>query len=311
MAIASVALPAAAEGASPRKGLIAYQLQEAPQTCDQCGGNAESETVPGRSWIETIRSDGSQRRRLRCSSGPFSSCEDASPAFARDGRRLAIVGKGGLLIMRPSGRRLLRLRTMTGYSASWSPDGRRIAYTDVVGPLRQAPGGATLFGVHITDLAGRSRAVSAMDSGVVSWSASNRLAWDTTTDDAAPDGDIWVGDRSGRLRRLVLRRATRPRWSYDGGRLGFFCRGGLCVSRADGSGRRLLTRACELRPVDVTSASGFAWSPDGRWIACASKRGSLITVHVASKQIRLVRRASDLTFAAQIGAIDWQRSNRK
>ncbi len=303
----ALGLPAAADSASPRNGVIAYQLQEAAQTCDQCD-DGESVTSAERDWVETVHPDGSRRRRLRCSSGPLSSCEDRAPAFSRDGRRLAVIGKGGLLIMRPTGRRLLRLRGVTGYSASWAPGGRRIAYTDLIRPARLSPKLTPLFGVHIADLAGRTRVLSEMDSGGVGWSATGRLAWDTNTEGTTPTGSIWVGDSTGRRRLRVLRRATRPRWSFDGRRLGFFCRGGLCASRADGSHRRLLTRACKQEPIDDVSPSGFAWSPDGSAIACSSKRGSLIVVDLRTQRIKLVRRAFKLSLDAELGAIDWQRS---
>ena len=205
--------PQATDAAPARNGLIAYQLQQPPEGCDGCG---EGETADGRTWIETIRPDGSGRRRVRCSSGPFSSCEDRSPAFSHDGRRLAIIGKGGVLVMRPTGQRLVRLRGAVGFSASWSPEGRRLAYTSLIEPARRGPNFTFLFGVHIVDLAGRIRMLNAMDSGAVSWSHTGQLAWDTSTDDRSPKGDTWVGDASGRLKRRVLRRATRPRWSFQG-----------------------------------------------------------------------------------------------
>jgi hypothetical protein len=304
-------LPGVAEGVGPRNGLIAYQLQEPSETCDQCD-DGSSVTFPGSDWIETVRPDGSQRRRLRCSSGPFKSCEDRAPAFSRDGRGLAIIGKGGLLVMRPTGTRLLWLRGVTGFSASWSPDGRRLAYTDMIRPPPRGPNVAPpLFGVHVIDLAGRTRVLSQMDSGEVSWSSTGKLAWDTSIDDTSPKGDIWVADPTGGSQRRVLRRATRPRWSFNGNRLGFFCSGGLCASRPDGSRRRLLTRACELEPHGESRASGFAWSPDGKAIACASKRGSLIVVHLRPRRVQLVRRAVNLALASQIGQIDWQRSPKR
>ena len=298
----------ASRGATPRNGLIAYKLEQVAQSCDGCG---DEEGDTGTSWIETIRPGGSHPRRMPCTSGQLSGCGDGAPVFSPDGRRLAITGSGGLVIMSPSGRTLLRLPGIAGSSTSWSPDGRRFAYTTLIQPPRRGLDGTFLLGVHIADLAGRARLLNAMDSGHVSWSRSGRLAWDTTVDDASPKGDIWTGDPSGRLKRRIMRGATRPRWSYGGGRLGFFCSGGLCVSRPDGSHRCVLTRACELRPLDLAEAGGFAWSPNGKALACVSKRGSLIVVHLRSKRVQLVRRASNLTGAGFIGAVDWQRAPRR
>jgi WD40 repeat protein len=287
-------LPAASEAHSARNGVIGYVLQEPFQTCDQCGPDANSETSGGRTWVETVRPDGKHRLRRSCTSGPFSGCSDRGVAFTPDGQRLAVISDRGLLIMGASGRRLSRLRGVSGtYSLAWDPAGRRIAYT----------GGA---GVQVVDLAGTTRSLSAMDSGGVSWSRRGRLAWDTAFESPA-SGSIWTSDARGANARRILRRAGRPRWSPSGRRLAFECRKGICLSRPDGTKRRLLTRACAAEPVDELSAPpGFAWAPDGRAIACAGHRGDLIVVHLHPKHVQRVRSSFSFAFGAGLGEIDWQ-----
>jgi len=85
----------------------------------------------------------------------------------------------------------------------------------------------------------------------------------------SPDG-LWLirPDGTG-LRRLPGTRPgdQNPRWSPDGRRLVFWTDaaavGEIYVARADGSGRRKLTRGPERERVDQFPA----WSPDGRLIA--------------------------------------------
>jgi dipeptidyl aminopeptidase/acylaminoacyl peptidase len=66
-------------------------------------------------------------------------------------------------------------------------------------------------------------------------------------------------DGSGR--RFLARDASGPEWSPDGRRLAFAGRGGIWVSRPDGTGRRRVTRAPRSGLDDEPS-----WSPDGRRI---------------------------------------------
>jgi Tol biopolymer transport system component len=65
----------------------------------------------------------------------------------------------------------------------------------------------------------------------------------------------------GSERRLLAPDASDPEWSPDGRRLAFAGRGGIWVARADGSGRRRVTRAPRRGLDDEPS-----WAPDGRRI---------------------------------------------
>jgi TolB protein len=65
----------------------------------------------------------------------------------------------------------------------------------------------------------------------------------------------------GSERRLLAPDASDPEWSPDGRRLAFAGRGGIWVARADGSGRRRVTRVPGRGLDDEPS-----WAPDGRRI---------------------------------------------
>ena len=301
-------LPSEAQAARPANGLLAYGLVQPEETCDQCS-NGDSVTSAERGWVETIRPDGTHRRRLTCTTKPASSCNDGSPLFSYDGRRLAVFGSGGLLIRDLAGRRLLRLRSVTTQAAAWSPDGRRFAFTDYLSPEEAPESEDEKLGVRVVGLAGRTRLLSRQDSSAVSWSPTGKVAWDTSHE-GLPSGDVWVANADGTGRRRLLRKAGWPRWSYSGRRIAFICRAGLCVANSNGTRRRVLTRACAFYSTEIPVSVGFAWSPDGRYIACLTKRGSLITENVRTHALRMVRRGNDLT-DAYIADIDWQRRRSK
>lgn len=295
-----LALPAPASAATVTNGAIAYEDRVATMTCDQCGENGDSETVGGQSRINLIRPDGTHRRRLACTSTSARQCEDHTPIFDRRGKRLAIAGNTGLLIRRPLGAQLVRFPTSSGPFWSWSPDGRRLAS---VGSVLGADGKKT-FGIVTTDLRGRVRlARKVRDATNVSWSKSGMFAWDDGIDAYEP-GSVWIAASAKAKPIRVTRFGYRPRWSFNGRRLAFFCKPGLCVTRRDGSGRRLLTRACA-REGNEPSGAGYAWAPNGRALACVSKKGDLITVALPSKKVRVVRSGLNLD-GDEVGDIDWQ-----
>jgi dipeptidyl aminopeptidase/acylaminoacyl peptidase len=68
-------------------------------------------------------------------------------------------------------------------------------------------------------------------------------------------------EADGSRRRFLARDASDPEWSPDGRRLAYAGRGGIWVSRPDGTGRRRVTRAPKSGLDDEPS-----WSPDGRRI---------------------------------------------
>jgi hypothetical protein len=66
---------------------------------------------------------------------------------------------------------------------------------------------------------------------------------------------------NGSRRRFLAQDASDPEWSPDGRQIAYTGRGGIWVCRADGSGRRRVTREPR-RGLDDSPS----WSPDGRRI---------------------------------------------
>src|SRR5436309_629865 len=174
--------------------------------------------------------------------------DDAHPAWSHDGRRLALAGtlggRSGVYVVGRDSGRVRRVAAGRARFAVWSPDGRRIAYSDEVSVALVAPsGGRTL----------RLRAPPA------------RIAW-------SPDGKR-IAYATGCTVGFVSATATgappalapcppevetsTPSWSPDGKRIAYgSCRRpvrSVLVVPANGSGG-----------VEITGARHPARPPDGR-----------------------------------------------
>jgi imidazolonepropionase-like amidohydrolase/Tol biopolymer transport system component len=239
------------------------------------------------------------------------------PAWSPDGRRLLVSGpwRGGsarALLDGPPGARILEVDVATGATRpltaegvaarapAWSPDGRQFAYF-----ASAASGGFRLF---VQAIDGGARAI-ATDPGI----EPRRVRW-------SPDGRMLYFVARGRLRRVSAeggasvgvpfdaelrvprpsraRRAIRfpdPRESFaargftgltlapDGRRFALLVPGTLWV--VDRAGR---ARAATRVP---PSASGLAWSPDGRrvvWSAGPREAEDLWVTDVATGESRRV-----------------------
>jgi TolB protein len=226
-----------------------------------------------------VRSDGSGLKRLR---------DGGSPSWSPAGKRIAYVNADGTLFVRAAngkGARRISARYDTGGSrarATWSPDGRRLAWTSAMngqGVLRiatiKAP--VTVRTVSLPDVT----------FGNPDWSPDGRHFA------ILGDGGVYVmgADGSG-LRRIVPPEPKAGfedvRWSPDGHRLLFvreisdFGRSGVYTVRPDGSGvRALLIRKC-------CGLWGASWSPNGRAIVY-SENATLHIVNVQSRRIRDLR----------------------
>lgn len=157
------------------------------------------------------------------------------------------------------------------------------------------------FRLAITDLDGELFHLH--QSGFISdvaWSRQGRLAW-TAMWERVGNG-LWVGDTAGRGTARIAKEAYSVSWSPDGSRMAFLGGQALNVIDADGGRRRVLTRACAIGSDDE---GGVAWSPDGREIACHSRRGSLVVLNLVTMRLRKVatwRRFGD----GSVGDISWQ-----
>ncbi len=160
--------------------------------------------------------------------------------------------------------------------ATWSPDGRRIAFTAWNG--RQT----RIYAVTVADCTveplGPSNDVNV---GSVDWSSTNLLAFDGTAPDGTDEGIYTMAADGGRVRRVTGGPVRFPEWSPDGTRIAFV-RGGYAeatdddpepadanrnvwVVNDDGSGLRRVT--------DGRWHGSADWSPDGQRLVSDADAG--------------------------------------
>jgi Tol biopolymer transport system component len=249
--------------------------------------------------LYVVRPDGKGRRllsRFKCCR-PISS--EFSPAWSREGRRLAFVRgtfRGDdvqfeIYASRADGTRATRLTRPGSESGdgepAWSPDGRTIAFS------RNRVNGTTTASLYAVAATGGepirlTSAVSFDDSP--SWSPDGK----TIAFSRGPA--IAFVDRPARWRLMLVDSdgaaerpfpgglaGQQPAWSPDGRQLAFvsyrdrygqrcdrdncYPAGEIYVVRADGSNLRRLTR-------DKAHDRDPTWSPDGKWIAFARRHAA-------------------------------------
>ena len=208
----------------------------------------------------------------------FTGCEPGNP-FPEG--CMYLFGSGVFAIA-PRARTLRRFREeQWSGGASFSPDGRSIAYATAEG-LHLLPASGQGTPVPVADTAGARDPVWSPDGGQLVFEAGENLVA------IRPDGSD----------RRLLGNGREPSWSSAG--LIAFTRGrDVLIMRGDGTGvRRLarLRRDAVLRDLD--------WSPDGKQLAIASWEGiracrgySVCVVDIASGRFRGVLTAKRIAAA--------------
>ncbi len=214
----------------------------------------------------------------------------ASGASAREQVALHGGAHTNIYITRESGGKLIRLSNNRegqedhlAYDPSWSPDGRRLVFTEVTCHMCDSE-------IHVMQSrpargkgwAGRTIAIGFHPR----WSPDGgRIAY------VGRSGGIYVMSADGSHRRLLVKRGLAddgPSWSPDGKQIVFTMQQTASLWRlylvdADGQHLRPITTGPE-------SAVNPSWSPDGRSIAFARQQGlwQLYILRLATRQLRRV-----------------------
>jgi len=251
-------------------------------------------TLADASEIYLMDADGTNARRLTDNHDG-----DSLPAISPDGTRVVFDSNRLRTADQPANTTHLFLMNIDGSaqtpltpgsSASWSPDGKRIAFhasaSGAAAPTRVEPGApASDSDIFVADIEGllahRATARNLTNSPATidddaDWSPDGRRIVYTSRAATArgsnavndPSAEIFVvnADGSGSPVRLTANdeEERAPAWSPDGKRIVYAARKGgpdfeLCVMNADGTGQRQLT---DNTVGDLTSS----WSLDGRQI---------------------------------------------
>jgi TolB protein len=256
---------------------------------------ADPAVDPQRAWLAAeiylMDEDGTNLRRLT-----ENTYSDGFPALSPDGRRIVFdsnrlraegdpFNTSDLFVMNADGTGQTDL--VRGSSATWSPDGKRIAFhasaSGTGRPINFLPGAATtdsdIFVLNVDDfLKNRTRPKNitnnpaAIDDDADWAPRGQKIAFTshaiTDNGDNHVTAEIYLIDADGTGKPARLTNNTEeeraPSWSPDGKRIVFCCRRGgpdleICVMNADGTGQVQLT---DNTIGDLTPS----WSPDGKKI---------------------------------------------
>jgi dipeptidyl aminopeptidase/acylaminoacyl peptidase len=159
-------------------------------------------------------------------------------------------GEEGLYLMREDGQGQMRWRA--GADPAWSPDGRRLAFSQV------QDNRDTLYVLDTVGTAAPTRLAAGFSPY---WSPDGRML--AFADTRQGNADIFVINVDGTAERVLRRSPANevdPCWAPDGRRLAFERGGQIVISGLDGVDLAVLAEG-------KTYASHPAWSPDGTRLA--------------------------------------------
>jgi Tol biopolymer transport system component len=219
------------------------------------------------------------------------------------GGRLAVVGGGGLFVVRArtGAKQLVDYAVVS--APAWSPSGSGLAYL-----ANDALRTASLTSRHKHVLV---RVGNELTAGPA-WSPTGaRLAFVQHTI-LGEEAKLVVVDPSGRHRRVLVRRVSPyqvPQWSPDGRWIAYLgdaadgAEPAVWLVRPNGLGRRIV------RGGAVDYADGVSWSPDGKQIAFAGSGGddgsAVIVANANGKGSRTATSARSQVDQASLGDVTW------
>jgi len=236
------------------------------------GGSSSAVRDAATSDVYSIAADGTDQRNLTNTPGVSEDLLSRSP----DGSKLAFFQGGRLVVAGADGEDPRRLGPFSrddnfADPPVWSPSGRQIAYGQGF-----ACTGARCDRqeVWLADSTSGSTRRLLRKAAEPAWSADGaRLAFTrpllaTNTREPGYRLSVVVSRASGSNQRTIARGASKPVWSPTGRFVAFSGIRGLIRSRADGTGKRVLTRRPRKHISEwISDVSNIAWSPDGRQLA--------------------------------------------
>ena len=226
-----------------------------------------------RTAIYVIRADGTHQRKL--ADGGLEA------AWSRDGRRIAFERESmlakrlvhRLVVMNADGSnpKALTKPLVLAESPSWSPDGKRIAFTWMGNPS-EIPANYAAQVAIVSSSGGKIRLLTAYSrfkggTGAADWSADGkRILFEGFESNVEGPSDIWSVRPDGSGLKRLIRVGIDPVWSPDGSRIAFSRRGDIYIARATGHVIRRLTNTPKVRDQHPS------WSADGKRIVYASYR---------------------------------------
>lgn len=256
----------AAQAAFPgTNGRVAFGVNEwrLPVPCSPVAHGCEPELVS--STIQTVLPNGRGRRVLRAFPVERAVDSEAGPVWAPSGNALTFQQGNRLAIIRRDGTGYRRLPQLTGGEGypTWSPDGRRLAFSGRSFCCNW------LFTVR-PDGTGLRRVI-AQDARWPAWSVTRKLAFVNYNDRAGAsvgikDGLYTIRPDGSHVQRLFGRywgTGQQPDWSPDGSWIAFHARNHIFKIRENGRGLRRLTTPKSSR----NHNSDAAWSPNGNEFA--------------------------------------------
>lgn len=193
----------------------------------------------------------------------------------RTNGRIAFGGQRGLSLVNPDGTGFVAVHS--GALPSWSPDGRKLAFTDT-----QANDDIFVIDAGGTGL--RRLTDSPARDWCPAWSPDGERIAFTSNRSGIGASDVWVMNRDGSAQENLTRNpssveASCPSWRPDGrkmlftrGETGIAASNGAYTMNPDGTGQTLL----------VADAVLPRWSPDGTSVAFCAFRNNRWDIYVVN-----------------------------